>query len=75
MVDKCLPTSQRNVDSRLMSVNPRDAITPQGDKMRNDEEPCYWSDMNPQDVDLDFHTDEEFSSEASVKKNSTKWNS
>ena len=41
-VDESLPISQRNIDSRLMSINPRDAIAPQGDEMRNDEEPHYW---------------------------------
>ena len=67
-LDECLPMNQRNIDSRPMSVDPRDAIAPQGDKMRNDEEPCYWSDMNPRGVGLDFDADEELSSEASVKK-------
>ena len=51
-----------------MSINPRDAIAPQGDKMRDDEEPRYWLDMNPQDVGLDFDADEELSFEASVEK-------
>ena len=51
-----------------MSINPRDAIAPQRDKMRNYEEPRYWLDMNPPDVGLDFNADEELSSEASVEK-------
>ena len=51
-----------------MSLNPRDVIAPQGDEMRNEGEPCYWSDINPQDVGLDFNADEELSSEASVEK-------
>ena len=36
--------------------------------MRNDEEPCYWSDINLQDTVLDFDADEEISPETSVKK-------
>ena len=52
----------------MQSIDPRDAITPQRDETRNNEEPHYWSDMNPQDVSLDFNADEELSSEASVKK-------
>ena len=59
VVDFCLPTSQRKVDSRLMSINPRDAIAPQRKELRNDGEPCYWLDMNPHDVGLDFDAGEE----------------
>ena len=67
-VDESLPISQRNIDSRLISVNPRDAIAPQRDETRKNEEPHYWLDMNPQDLDLDFNADEELSSKASVEK-------
>ena len=68
MVDENLPTSQKNIDSRLTSVNPKDATAHLGDETRNDEEPCYWSDINLQDTGLDFDTDEEISSETSVEK-------
>ena len=70
MTDKNLPTNQKNIDSRPTSVNPKDATTHLGDGMRNDEEPCYWSDinLNLQDTGLDFDPDEEISSETSVEK-------
>ena len=36
--------------------------------MRNEEEPCYWSYINLQDVGLVFKADEEISSEPSIEK-------
>ena len=41
VVDESLPTSQRVVDSRLASVDPRDANTPLRDDMRSKEAPHY----------------------------------
>ena len=61
VVDESLLTSQRIVDSRWASVVPQDANTPLRDKMRNEDEPCYWSDINLQDVGLGFEADEEIS--------------
>ena len=72
VIDKSLRTSQRIIDSRLASVNPWDADAPQRDEARNEEEPCYWSDVNLQDIGLGFEADEEISSETSVKKKSKK---
>ena len=60
--------SQKNIDYRLTSVDSKDATAHLGNGMRNDEEPCYWSDINLQDTGLDFDTDEEISSETSVEK-------
>ena len=68
VVDERLPTSQRIVDSRLTSIDPWDADAPQRDEVRNKGEPCYWSDINLQDVGLGFEADEEISSKVSVKK-------
>ena len=68
VVDKSLPGSQRIIDSRLASIAPQDAVAPQRDEVRNEEEPCYWSDINLQGVGLGFEADEEISSEASIKK-------
>ena len=68
VVDENLPTSQKNIDSRLTSVDPKDATTHLGDGTRNDEEPHHWSDIDLQDTGLDFDADEEISSETSVKK-------
>ena len=39
VVDKSLPTSQINIDSRLDSVNPWDADGPQRDEARIENEP------------------------------------
>ena len=68
MVDESLPLSQRNIVSRLTSVNWKYATAPLGDEMRNNDEPCYWLDINLQDAGLNFDADEEISSETSVKK-------
>ena len=46
VVGESLSMSQRNIDSRLTSVDPKDATAPFGEETRNDEEPRYWSDMN-----------------------------
>ena len=68
VVHENLPTSQKNIESRPTSVNPKDATAHLGDGMRNDEEPYYWSDINLQDRGLDFAADEENSSETCVEK-------
>ena len=44
VVDENLPVGQTIIDSRLASIDPRDAFTPQRDEPRNKEEPCYLSD-------------------------------
>ena len=67
LVDKSIPTSQRNIDSQLTSVNPRNTVAPQRDETRN-EVPRQWSDVNLQDVGLGFEADEEISSDLSVEK-------
>ena len=72
VVDENLPRSQKNIDPRPTSVDPKDATAHLGDGMRNNEEPCYWSDINLQDTGLDFDTDEEISSETSVEKDLTR---
>ena len=68
VVDENLPTSQKNIDSRRTSVNPKDATAHLEDRMRNNDESHYWSDINLQDTGLGFDADEEISSETSVKK-------
>ena len=67
VVDENLPMSQRIIDSRPTSIDPRDANTPLRDEVRNNDEPRYWSETNLQDIGLDFDADEELSSEASVE--------
>ena len=67
VVDEGLPTSQRIIDSRPTTIDPQDANAPPRDKVRNEEVPSYWSDVNLQDVGLSFEADEEISSEASVE--------
>ena len=89
MVDESLPMSQKNIDSRPTSVDPKDATAHLGEETRNDEEPCYWSDMNLQDTGLYFDADEEISSIQGIvssslvlcansklvsKKDLTRWN-
>ena len=68
IVDENLLTSQRNIDSRLPSINPKDATIPLGEGLRNNEDHRYWSDINLQDAGLEFDADEVYSSENSVKK-------
>ena len=46
LVDDILLASQKNVDSRLTSVNLRDANTPLGDDVENEEEPHYMLQMS-----------------------------
>ena len=46
VVDKTLLVSQRNIDSRLTSVNLKDANAPLGNEVENEEEPCFWLQMN-----------------------------
>ena len=75
VVDKSLPMSQRIVDSRLTSVDPWDAIAPQRDKMRNNDEPHYWLDMNLQDVGLYLMQMKSCHLKPVLKKDLTKWNS
>ena len=74
IVDETLLASQRNIDSRLTSVDLRDANTPPGDEVENEEEPHYWSQMNLQDQGMEFEADEEMSSRENVKDVSTKLN-
>ena len=59
--------SQRNIDSRPTSVDLRDADTPLGDEVENEEKPHYWSQMNLQDLGIEFKADEEMSSGENVK--------
>ena len=68
IVDENLLTSQRNIDFRLPSIDPKDATAPLGEGSRNDEDHCYWSDINLQDAGLEFDADEASSSENSVEK-------
>ena len=44
VVDESLLISQRIIDLRLASVDPRDTKAPQRNKVRNKEEPHYWLD-------------------------------
>ena len=68
MVDESLLTSQRIIDSRLTSIDPWDAVAPQRDKTRIEDELCQWSDLNLQAIGLGFEADEEISCDTSVKK-------
>ena len=68
IVDENPLTSQRNIDSRPPSIDPKDATAPLGEGLRNDEDHCYWSDINLQDAGLEFDADEASSSENSVEK-------
>ena len=56
VVDKNLPNSQRIIDSRLTGFDPRDANAPLRDEARNDDEPCYWLEMNLQDCRVYTYT-------------------
>ena len=67
VVDKSLLVSQRNINSRPASIDPWDENAPLRDEMRNEDEPCYWSDINLQDVGLGFEADERISFGENIK--------
>ena len=67
VVDKILLVSQWNIDSRPTSVDLRDANAPPENEVENEEEPCFWSQMNLQDTGLEFNADEEMLSGENVE--------
>ena len=69
IVDETLLASQRNIGSRLTSVNLRDANSPLGDEVENEEEPHYWSQMNWQDIGIESEADREMSKDVLTKLN------
>ena len=75
VVYKYLPMSQRIVDSRLTSIDPRDANAPLRDKARDDDEPHYWLEMNLQDVGLSLMQVRNYHLKLDSKNDLTKWNS
>ena len=68
VVDKILLVSQCSIDSRPTSVDLRDANAPPENEVENEEEPCFWSQINLRDTDLEFNADEETSSRENVKR-------
>ena len=74
VVNESLLASQRIINLRPANIDPQDTNTPPRDERENKDEPCYWSEMNLQDIGLEFHADEETHLEKTSKGILTKLN-